>query len=167
VCFKLYLTPKGVHFIIVNSQASTSDSVQKVLAITQACQVELACVLKRSALYVILQSSFVSRLHPPKCLAAMNWLSLKAPVSMYAYLRLIKKCPFHTHFLLQWPPSHDRYTRACELHTPHLHYLMSLGRGMIKRVFIRTAVRYGRCRIFPVTRARQGRYSRSLSLSDY
>lgn len=49
------------------------------------CQVELACVWKRSALYVILQSSFVSRLQPPKCLRIdeLGYLSLKAPVSMY------------------------------------------------------------------------------------
>lgn len=71
-------------------------------AITQACQVELACVWKRSALYVILQSSFVSRVQPTKCLSSdeLGYFSLKASVSMYTYLRLIKRLPFRTHFLL-------------------------------------------------------------------
>ncbi len=112
------------------------------------------CVWKRSALYVILQSSFVS--------AAMNGIPfLEAPVRISETYQKIDIS--HT-----FPFLRATFTRKCITHIPHLQYLMSLGRGMITRVFIRTAVRYGRCGYFSATGGRTGSlFALSHFLSDY
>lgn len=82
-------------------------------AITQACQVEFACVWKRSALYVILQSSFVSRVQPTKCLSSdgTGILFFEGFCERVHISDAYQKITI-PHTL----PSH-RYTRVCELHT--------------------------------------------------